>query len=64
VPYLHGPHYQWDAAKLKVEENTGNFNLTKAVVSHEPHYANNPYAVAFNPTMMIDRRNAPPAVKK
>ena len=49
------------SGRLKVEESTGNFKLTKAVVSHEPHYANNPYAIVFNPNLQIDRRNPAPS---
>ena len=62
VPLLHEPTWTWNASRLKVTETNGNFNLMKAVVSHEPHNTNNPYGIGFvNPNQMMDRRNAPPS---
>ncbi len=62
LPYLHEPRSNLVGTKVKATESTGNFNLTKAVVSHEPHYNYNLYGNPFgNATAMIDKRTAPPA---
>jgi outer membrane protein assembly factor BamB len=61
VPHLYEPRTAWVAAKLKAAETNGNFYMTKAPVSHEPHYANNPYSLFGNFNQMIDRRNPPPS---